>query len=117
VGFASHAFSAGDGGHHRKIARTTVPITTGAPYEVLAGVGPIDRAQLVEAVGEGAACQRAEDGCLGLVGQPDEVLGGVVGDQALPGPIPAGGPQRLVADGREAPNGAFLEAPDTVVPW
>src|SRR5258708_38332987 len=62
--------------------------------------GPVDGAQLVEAVGEGAARQCAEDGCLGLVGEPDEVLSGVVGDQALPGPFRPGGPQRLVTDGR-----------------
>src|ERR1700722_4439090 len=62
-------------------------------------VGLVDGAQLVEAVGEGVACQCAEDGCLGIVGEPGEVLSGVVGDQTLPGPLRPGGPQRLVADG------------------
>ncbi len=59
------------------------------PFRSGSTVGPVDGAQLVEAVGEGAACQCAED--LGLVGEPDEVLSGVVGDQALPGPLRPGG--------------------------
>ena len=69
------------------------------PFRSGSTAGSVDGAQLVEAVGEGAVCQCAEDGCLGLVGEPDEVLSGVVGDQALPGPLRPGGPQRLVADG------------------
>ena len=40
--------------------------------------GPVDGAQLVEAVGEGAACQCVEHGCFGLVGDPCEVLSRVV---------------------------------------
>jgi hypothetical protein len=47
----------------------------------------VDGPQFVEAVGESAAGQCAEDGRLGLVGEPGEVLSGVVGDQALPGPF------------------------------
>jgi hypothetical protein len=37
------------------------------PFRSGSTAGPVDGAQLVEAVGEGAACQCAEDGCLGLV--------------------------------------------------
>jgi len=69
------------------------------PFRSGSTVGSVDGAQLVEAVGEGVASQRAEDGCLGLVGEPGEVLSRVVGDQALPRPLRAGRPQRLVADG------------------
>ncbi len=69
------------------------------PFRSGSTAGPVDGAQLVEAVGEGAACQCAEDGRLGLVGEPDKLLSGVIGDQALPGPIRPRGPQRLVADG------------------
>jgi hypothetical protein len=60
------------------------------PFRSGSTAGPVDGAQLVEAVGEGAACQCVEDGCLGLVGKPHEVLSGVVGDQALPRPLRPG---------------------------
>ncbi|MDQ1474893.1 MAG: hypothetical protein QOE62_122 [Actinomycetota bacterium] len=77
----------------------TAVVWSTRPFRRGSIAGPVDGAQLVEAVGEGAACQGGEDGRLGLVGEPDEVLSRVVGDQALSGPLRPGGPQRLVADG------------------